>query len=249
VSPPTQCVWFSHSPDPDCVGASPTHRYPDFVLDLFTQTLDWMASLPPVLMYLTVLVIAYGENVVPPIPGDMIVVFGGYLAGISTLNIWVVILLSTIGGTVGFMTMFFAGNRLGEAILDPNRLRWLPKDQIMVGRKWLQRWGFGLILANRFLSGTRSVISIVAGTAHMDARKVFIFSTISSAVWTFLIAWGGYLLGDNWETVGDYLATYGRFMLWAVIVFVAGYVGWRFFRRSEEKAKEKLPEDPSAGVS
>ncbi|MFV1979940.1 MAG: DedA family protein, partial [Rhodothermia bacterium] len=72
------------------------------MLDLLTQTLDWMARLPPVLMYLTVLVIAYGENVVPPIPGDMIVVFGGYLAGISTLNIWVVILLSTIGGTAGF---------------------------------------------------------------------------------------------------------------------------------------------------
>ena len=203
------------------------------MLDLLTQTIDWMTSLPPSLMYLTVLVIAYGENVVPPIPGDMIVVFGGYLAGISTLNIWVVILLSTIGGAAGFMTMFLLGNRLGEAILDPRKLRWLPRDQIMVGRKWLQRWGYGLIFANRFLTGTRSVISLVAGMAHMDTRRVLVLATISSAVWTFLIAWGGYLVGDNWEVVGKYLTVYGRFMLWAVIVFVVGYVGWRFFRRHE----------------
>jgi len=205
------------------------------VLDLLTQTIDWMTSLPPSLMYLTVLVIAYGENVVPPIPGDMIVVFGGYLAGISTLNIWVVILLSTIGGAAGFMTMFLLGNRLGEAILDPRKLRWLPRDQIMVGRKWLQRWGYGLIFANRFLSGTRSVISLVAGMAHMDTRRVLVLATISSAVWTFLIAWGGYLVGDNWEIVGEYLTGYGQFMFWGAVVFVASYVGWRFFRRHEGK--------------
>jgi membrane protein DedA with SNARE-associated domain len=194
-----------------------------------------MAGFPPWLMYLTVLMIAYGENVLPPIPGDMIVVFGGYFAGLGTLDIWVVIVLSTIGGGAGFMTMFFLGNRLGDAILDPHKLRWLPKDQIMVGRKWLQRWGFGLIAANRFLSGTRSVISIVAGMAHMDTRRVFIYSTISAAAWTSVIAWAGYLVGDNWEVVGGYLATYGKFMLWGVILFVAVYVGWRFSRRHEEK--------------
>ena len=201
-----------------------------------------MAALPPSLMYLTILVIAYGENVLPPIPGDMIVVFGGYLAGISTLNIWGVIILSTIGGTLGFMTMFLLGNRLGEAILDPHKLRWLPKDQVMVGRKWLQRWGFGLILANRFLSGTRSVISLVAGTAHMDSGKVLLASTISSAVWTCLIAWGGYLVGDNWEIVGEYLAVYGRIMIWVAVLAVLGYVGWRFFRRHEVKVESEIKE-------
>ena len=200
--------------------------------------IDWMAGLPPSLMYLTILVIAYGENVVPPIPGDMIVVFGGYLAGLATLNIWVVIILSTIGGAAGFMTMFFLGKRLGEAIMDPHKYRWLPKDLIIVGKKWLQRWGFGLIAANRFLSGTRSVISIVAGMAHMDTKRVLIYSTISAVVWTCLIAWGGYLVGDNWEVVGDYLAGYGRFMLWIVVAFLAGYIGWRFFRRHEVKHQD-----------
>lgn len=203
------------------------------MIDLLTQTIDWMANLPPILMYLLILVIAYGENVLPPIPGDMIVVFGGYLAGISTLNIWIVIILSTIGGAVGFMTMFVLGNRLGEAIMDPHKYRWLPKDQIQVGRRWLQRWGLGLIAANRFLSGTRSVISIVAGMAHMPSRKVLVFATISALVWTSLIAWAGYLLGDNWEIVGDYLEVYGKIMLWLVAAFVIGYVAWRFFRRRE----------------
>lgn len=207
------------------------------MLDLLTDIVNWMTGLPPSLMYLTIFVIAYGENVVPPIPGDMIVVFGGYLAGVSNLSIWAVILLSTVAGAAGFMTMFLIGNRLGEAILDPKKLRWLPKDQIMVGRRWLRRWGFGLILANRFLSGTRSVISIVAGMAHMNTKRVLLSATISAAVWTSVIAWVGYLVGENWEIVADYLTVYGQFMLWAVLAFIAGYVAWRLFRRHETKVQ------------
>jgi len=205
------------------------------MLDLLTGLIDWMMGLPPSLMYLTILVIAYGENVVPPIPGDMVVVFGGYLAAISTLNIWAVILLSTIGGTAGFMTMFFLGNRMGEAVMDPKSYRWLPKDRIMVGQKWLQRWGFGLIIANRFLSGTRSIISLVAGMARMDSKKVLVCSAISAVLWTFIITWGGYLVGNNWEVVGNYLATYGRFMFWVVVIIVVAYVGRRFFQRRQTK--------------
>lgn len=215
------------------------------MLDFLNDLVNWMSSLPPALMYLTILVIAYGENVVPPIPGDMIVVFGGYLAGLATLNIWIVILLSTIGGAAGFMTMFAIGARLGEAIMAPERYRWLPKDQILVGKRWLQRWGLGLILANRFLSGTRSVISLVAGMAHMNTRMVLICSTISAAIWTCVLAWGGYLVGDNWEVVGEYLAAYGRFMLWAVILLVAGYGVRRMVRRRQTRDEAVQPERSS----
>lgn len=145
--------------------------------------------------------------------------------------------------------MFLIGNRLGEAVMDPRRYRWLPKDQIMVGRRWLQRWGFGLIVANRFLSGTRSVISMVAGMAHMKTRGVIISATISALVWTSLIAWGGYILGDNWEVVGEYLAAYGKIMLWLVGGFVLAYVAWRFFRRHEVKVQTDTTETSEVEVT
>jgi len=201
------------------------------MIDVLTGLIEWMEGLPPLLMYGTILLIAFGENVVPPIPGDMIVVFGGYLAGTATLNIWIVIALSTIGGTLGFMTMFILGNRLGGAISDPARLRRLPKDQIQVGKEWLQRWGFGLIAANRFLSGTRSIISLVAGMAHMHPGRVLLFSAISAAVWTCVIAWLGYFLGDNYELVGHYLAVYGKIIFWLVFAVAVAYAARRYVRR------------------
>ncbi len=176
----------------------------------FTQ---WMLSIPPLGAYVVVLMIAYGENLLPPIPGDLIVVFGGYLAGLGQLGLVWVVLLSTLGGTLGFMTMFVIGRRVGDAVFDPDRLKWVPKRQIKRVSIWLRKYGFGVVLANRFLSGARSVISLTVGMAQMHVGKTTLFSAISAFVWCSLIAYGGYALGENWERVGDYLQTYGHIFL------------------------------------
>ncbi len=189
---------------------------------LFAGFFDWMAGLSPLWAYAAILVIAYGENVLPPIPGDMAVVFGGYLVGIGTLDLLAVVALSTLGGALGFMTMYAIGHRIGDAVLDPDRLRWLPKPQIARARDWLDRWGYGVVAANRFLSGARSVISLTVGMAQMNPVKTAAFATLSAAVWTTLITYAGYKVGENWQVIGDYLRTYGRVML--VLLLLAGVV-------------------------
>ncbi len=79
----------------------------EFFGDIFT----WVESLSPLYAYLVIVGISYGENIVPPVPGDMIIVFGGYLAGASDLNFFVDWLLATLGGVAGFMTMYAFGAR------------------------------------------------------------------------------------------------------------------------------------------
>ena len=54
--------------------------------EVLTDIVEWMSSLPVLWAYFSILVIAYGENVVPPIPGDMIIVFGGYMRGMGRLE-------------------------------------------------------------------------------------------------------------------------------------------------------------------
>ena len=84
--------------------------------EFLADIVEWMSSLPALWAYIMILVIAYGENVLPPIPGDMIIVFGGYMVGIDRLDITPVIILSTIGGSLGFMTMYVLGNRIGRRV-------------------------------------------------------------------------------------------------------------------------------------
>lgn len=203
--------------------------------------IDWLSTLEtlsPWLLYLVILGIAYGENVMPPIPGDLVVVYGGYLAGVGTLHFGLVVLIATIGGALGFMTMFGVGWKAGEAVMDENRLRWLPKQQIARANEWMGRWGYGLVLANRFLSGMRSVISLAVGIARKDVARVGVYCTISAFVWVALIAYGGYVLGENYTVVIEYLRVYGRIVLGLTVAAAAVYLFVRY-RRARRGGEER----------
>ncbi|NNE36514.1 MAG: DedA family protein [Rhodothermales bacterium] len=192
----------------------------EFFLDVF----EWIQTLSPLAVYVSILVIAYGENLLPPVPGDMIVVLGGYLAGTGALSLGVVIGLSTLGGALGFMTMYAFGHLIGGAVMDPDRLKWIPKSRVRRAQQWLRKWGYGVIAANRFLSGLRSVISITVGMAHMNVWKTTLWSTVSSAVWTCLIAFVGYKVGENWQVVSVWIRQYGQAIGVVILVVVIAQV-------------------------
>lgn len=201
------------------------------MLDLLGDLVAWMSSLDPLWIYAILLGVSYGENVVPPVPGDMVVVFGGYLAGTGQLEPVTVTLLATLGGLAGFMTMYAIGARMGNAIMDPERLKWLPKGKIEQARAALARRGYILVAANRFLSGMRSVISLTVGMTRMPGWPVAGLALLSSLVWTALLVAAGYVVGDQWEVVGGWLSAYGSVILALAAIFVLIQVVYYVRRR------------------
>ncbi len=198
------------------------------------EFLEWIQLLSPFWAYVILIGIAYGENIIPPVPGDIAIVFGGYLAGTGQLNFFMVVGLATVGGALGFMTMFWIGRRFGDAALDPDRLRWLPKRGIYRARLWLLKWGYALVGANRFLSGLRSVISLTVGAAQMNAWKTALFATISALLWATLIAYMGAVVGENWSAVSSILRSYGTIVGGVILMLILlklGHVWWRHSRR------------------
>ena len=211
--------------------------------EVLTDIVDWMAALSPFWVYGVVLGVAYLENVVPPIPGDMIVVFGGYLASVGNVDLVPVVVLATVGGATGFMTMFAIGHRLGEAVMEPHRFRWLPKAQIAKAEGWLNRYGYPIILANRFLSGARSVISLAAGMSGVRSGPAWVLSAVSALVWTALIAYAGYAVGENWEVIGAYLRTYGA-VITGLLVVVVGIQLFRWWWRTKRTRQDSVKNPP-----
>src|SRR5690606_7733752 len=194
--------------------------------------LHWMEAIPAFWAYITILGIAYGENVVPPIPGDMVVVFGGYLVAAGKLNFILVVLLSTIGGTLGFMTMYVIGRRIGEAVIESRRIPWIPRKQVESARRWLERRGYGLVAANRFLSGLRSVISLAVGMAKTPVTPTAFWASLSAVIWTSLIAYGGYAVGENWAAIAVFLRDYGRIVAGLIfLVIVVQALRWYLKRK------------------
>ena len=174
--------------------------------------------------YLLLAISAFFENVAPPIPGDTVTVFGGYLVGRGQLSLEGAVLATTIGSFTGFMAMYVAGRFLGHELLKHGGRIFTPAA---IGKvhSWFERYGIGVVIANRFLSGARSVISICAGIARLNTFIVAFCCLISCLVWNGLLIWAGSKVGENWGAIITLLKKYNAAAAVALAVAVAVWVG------------------------
>lgn len=189
---------------------------------------DWLQALPPVGIYAVLLAVAYGENLVPPIWGDTVIVVCGSLVGIGVLSFGPTVAVAALGGALGFLTVFAVGRRLGDAIHDPSRLRWIPRAPMAAAERWLGRWGHGVVAANRFLAGGRSVVGLLAGASGLRWAPTALWASFSAFAWSALLVWAGAAVGREWERVLDGLAAYGKVVTGVVaVVALVAFVRWR----------------------
>ncbi|MEL7833801.1 DedA family protein [Fodinibius sp. Rm-B-1B1-1] len=210
------------------------------MIDQFIQeAVQLINTLPPLSIYLVFFLVAYVENIVPPIPGDVLVAFGGYLAAESVIGLVPVLILTTIASVVGFMSMYWIGSRWGTLIEKKKNkfwlLRFIPIKYLNKVQNWMQRWGMGVVLANRFLAGTRSVISLTAGLSHTRISSTIIYSTISSLLWNGILLGFGWVVHENWQLIGKYLSIYGRIILAGIGLFIAFKLIRHYYRKSTTK--------------
>ena len=149
-----------------------------------------------------------------------------------------------LGGTAGFLLMFALGRRQGRAFLHRRRGRALvfSPERLAHAEAWLQRYGGWLVLANRFLSGIRSVIALAAGTGGMPWRTVAVLGLASMALWNGLLLYAGLQVGQNWEAVTGLLTRYHRGVaLLLTLLGLALAVRWWRRRRSGVDSEADRP--------
>jgi len=203
------------------------------------QIVEWIKALSPLGIYGIFALIAYVENIVPPLPGDILVAFGGYLAAEQIIGFAPALAVTTIFSVFGFMTVYGIGAYFGDKIEEYRNKFWLAKlvdiKYYDKAKKWMAQWGQLVILMNRFLAGTRSVISIVAGVTRTKISTTVISSLLSSLIWnTFLLSFG-WIVHENWQTIGHYLNIYG----WIILGAIAIAVILRYFYVKRKKGAKK----------
>lgn len=211
-------------------------------MEVYTQQfIEWLQTLSPLSLYVVFGAIAYTENVVPPIPGDILVVFGGYLAAEQIIGFNGLLVVTTLASVVGFMNMYWIGAYFGDQIDKKRSMFWLMRfidvKYYDKAKRWMDRWGMGVILANRFLAGTRSVISVTAGITQTKIYSTIISSTISSVVWNFILIGLGWLIHENWQVIGHYLNIYGWIILSLIALIIFAKLAYNRFRQDAKKVK------------
>jgi membrane protein DedA with SNARE-associated domain len=189
---------------------------------MLEQILTFMSSVDISVLYLILFFFSFVENVFPPSPSDVVVIIGASLIASTTMGYLPILFITSIGSALGFILMYYVGKLFGDKVLKSGKLKFLSQEEISKTDLWFTKYGYKLILANRFLPGTRSVISFFSGMYELDLLKTFILSSVSAFLWNAIIIYVGMTVGNNIEIIDKYLSTYSAIILslTAVIVLI-----------------------------
>jgi membrane protein DedA with SNARE-associated domain len=169
--------------------------------EFLSRIIEFMLPLGNYLIYIFLFISSVIENIFPPAPGDTITAFGAFLVGTGRLNFVSVYAVTTLGSAAGFMILFFLGRYLERGFFEKKNYSFFPKDKMADAERWFQKYGYLVIVFNRFMPGLRSVISIVSGICGLRTVPVFFLCILSAMLWNLIWIYAGFTIGNNWDTV------------------------------------------------
>jgi len=198
------------------------------------QGINWLQQLSPFWVLVFMFLVAYIENVFPPSSSDVLLIFAGTLIGIGTVGFWPALLISTAGSTLGFLTAYFLGRYFQRSIVDGRFSRFLPVNLIVQVENLFLRYGYGLIVANRFLAGTRAIVSFFAGMSRLNLTVTTSLCFVSALAWNAILLYLGKIFASNWRMAAQYLELYSKVATGFVIILLAIFFWWFFKVRKRQ---------------
>ena len=207
--------------------------------------MNWITSLLGNLNYGTVFFLMMLESTVIPVPSELVVSPAAYHAAGGNLNIWLVILFSTLGAdlgaTINYVVAYFVGrpviykfanSKLGHLCL-------LNQQKVEKSEKYFYDHGMVATITGRLIPGIRHLISIPAGLAKMPYLWFLLYTTLGAGVWNcILAALGWYLHAIVPESqLNDKIMEYGDYIKWTIIALVI--IAAIFFVIKQKKGKKQ----------
>ena len=180
---------------------------------MFETILSQFSDFTPFWIYITIFFFAYLENLFPPSPSDLIVVIGGSLVGTGSLHLVPTFLFATAGSLLGFLSAFLIGWQFDKKVLHSGKLKFINIASVEKVERAFTKYGYFLIVANRFMPGTRAVISFFAGMSRLNVNKTTILCFISAVLWNAILIYLGIAFGHNVDVIDGHLKTYSNIVL------------------------------------
>ena len=201
------------------------------------------------LNYGTIFFLMLLESTVIPVPSELVVAPAAYHSAAGNLDIWLVILFSTLGADAGASINYLAGWLLGRPVIwrfadsKLGKLCMLSHEKIEKSEAYFNNHGMVATITGRLIPGIRHLISIPAGLAKMHYWKFMLYTTICAGAWNCILATMGWYLHTivPENQLHDKILEYGEYIklvIVALVVIAIAYftIKW-FMKRKSNKAQ------------
>lgn len=193
--------------------------------------------------YFAIALLIFIENVFPPIPSEVVLLFGGFMTTYSDMEVWVVIVTATVGSYAGACVLyavgrFFNQERLSRIVSGKlGKILHLNREDIRKADEWFLKKGSKTVFFCRCVPIVRSLISIPAGMAQMPFTTFTILTLSGTLIWNTVLVLLGSFSGSAWESSLQYFGWYSKIVLilLALLVIVGGIIYLMRKKRKEKK--------------
>ena len=208
--------------------------------DLLNRVVEIVQQIIQAGGYPGIALVMFLENVFPPIPSEVIIPFGGFLASTGEFSLFWVWIAGTIGSVAGAIVLYYLGWFAGDVVIRRflrSYGKWIAISEKDYDRSLgiFRKYGEWIVLFGRVIPLVRSLVSIPAGAERMPFAKFMIYTTLGSAAWSGLLAVAGYALGDRWEEIIEFIEQYQDVVVVALVLLVVLFVAFLVYRRFTAK--------------
>ncbi len=207
---------------------------------------NWLIDLLENYGLWVVLVTMIAESACIPIPSEIVVPYGGFLAAQGHTHLWMVIVVATVANLVGACIAYAVGLYGGRALfVRYGRYVGVRAHHLEKADRWFERRGDITVFFTRMMPGVRTFISLPAGIAKMPVVKFLIYTTIGSIPWNAALAYLGYGAGKaaggkdaSWQNLQEQFSRYNEIFYIVLAVVVLALIGWGVWRWRKSRARK-----------
>ena len=191
--------------------------------------------------YIGVFLLIAIENIFPPIPSEVILLFGGFMTTYSKLNIVLMIIFATLGSLIGAIVLYYVGKILNKERLKKivsgkiGKILRLKNSDIDKADQWFDTKGNKTVFFCRFVPIVRSLISSPAGMSEMPMGQFLLYTTVGSLIWNTVLIILGAIVGENWTSILNIFDTYSHIV--AILLIIIFIVFIYIFYKKKKKIK------------
>ncbi|MFH1702805.1 MAG: DedA family protein [Nitrospirota bacterium] len=189
--------------------------------------LNWLVDTVGSMGYPGIIFLMFIESTLIPLPSELVIPPAGYLIYQNKMSWAGVIISGTLGSLLGALFNYAIAIYLGRPfILRYGKYFGISKKHLLKGEDFFHKHGNISTFVGRLVLGIRHYISFPAGLAKMDLKKFSLYTTFGAGIWVWILAYVGYFVGNNRETVMKVSRQLGLYVLLGCIVLIIVYILW-----------------------
>lgn len=193
-------------------------------------------------------VASFLENLIPPIPSEVIMPLGWYLASTGKLNlIWVIIvctLWSTIWNLPWYVVgRYFSKKKIKKFVEKYGKYFFYKPEYVDDIYKTFDNNQRKIIFLGRFVPGARWFLGIPAGSAKMNFGLFFWYTLAGTLIWSSFLVLLGYYVWENRSIIVDWVSKYDHYMIYVVALLLIWFVIYIARKRRSKNTDKNDPID------